>query len=119
LTPSGKIDKRALPDADMAGLPDNVYVAPRNELESILVVIWQDLLGVEQVGINDNFFELGGHSLLAIQLISRLEKKINLKIPMKIVFRFSSVAQLAEYIEVLQINDRIEHSDAGYEVLEL
>ena len=51
-----------------------VYVAPSNDIEHTLATIWQDLLGLEQVGINDSFFDLGGHSLLAIQAISRLRE---------------------------------------------
>ena len=50
------------------------YVAPGNDIERTLAAIWQDLLGLEQVGINDSFFDLGGHSLLAIQAISRLRE---------------------------------------------
>ena len=60
LTPNGKIDKKALPDAGSSGLLTKQYVAPRNEVEGALCKIWQELLGIERVGVNDNFFELGG-----------------------------------------------------------
>jgi acyl-coenzyme A synthetase/AMP-(fatty) acid ligase len=56
LSPNGKVDKKALPDPDASELQSNEYVAPRNELEQKLADIWQELLGLERVGINDNFF---------------------------------------------------------------
>src|SRR5262249_47899332 len=61
VTPSGKLDRRALPVPGQGG-PDlqGAYVAPRNETEQVLAGIWSELLGVERIGIDDNFFELGG-----------------------------------------------------------
>jgi acyl carrier protein len=58
----------------------SVYVAPRNAAERTIALIWQELLGIVQVGIDDNFFELGGDSLLGIQLVSRLNKEFKVKI---------------------------------------
>lgn len=74
LTPSGKLDRRALPAPQ--GRPESMgdYVAPRTDLECMLAEIWAQLLGVEEVGIDDNFFELGGHSLLVMQLMDRLRR---------------------------------------------
>lgn len=75
LTPSGKVDRKVLPDPDGVNvlLPNQQsYSAPRNALEVNLVNIWQEILGVERVGIHDNFFELGGHSLLAVALVERM-----------------------------------------------
>ncbi|KAB8321066.1 SDR family oxidoreductase [Tolypothrix campylonemoides VB511288] len=77
----------------------NAYVAPRNELEETIANIWQQLLGIEQVGIYDNFFELGGHSLLATQLISRMRETLQVELPLNSLFEESSVAGLAERIE--------------------
>ncbi|SEB35202.1 amino acid adenylation domain-containing protein [Tenacibaculum sp. MAR_2009_124] len=74
LTANGKIDKKSLPEPDSSQLSTKEYIAPRNEIEQELVSIWQDLLGIEKIGINDDFFELGGHSLLIVQLIARLQK---------------------------------------------
>ncbi|MBW4633663.1 MAG: amino acid adenylation domain-containing protein [Iphinoe sp. HA4291-MV1] len=77
----------------------NTYIAPRNELEQKIADIWQQLLGIEQVGIHDNFFELGGHSLLATQVISRMRKTFQVELPQHSLFEESSVAALAEHIE--------------------
>jgi acyl transferase domain-containing protein/acyl carrier protein len=75
------------------------YVAPRTEIEQTISHIWQELLGVEQIGIYDNFFELGGHSLLATQVISRIRKKFQVEFPVNILFKAPTVADVSEYIK--------------------
>ncbi|HBV14238.1 non-ribosomal peptide synthetase [Chryseobacterium carnipullorum] len=74
LTVNGKIDRKALSDIDSSALSAKAYVSPRTAIEEKLAEIWQELLGVEKVGIYDNFFELGGQSLLSIRLIARIRK---------------------------------------------
>ncbi|MFC0530978.1 amino acid adenylation domain-containing protein, partial [Phytohabitans kaempferiae] len=72
LTPSGKVDRRALPAPDVSLVRGGAeFVAPRSEVERVLVSVWQDVLGVDRIGVHDNFFELGGDSILSIQLVSR------------------------------------------------
>ncbi|ASF47776.1 non-ribosomal peptide synthetase [Methylovulum psychrotolerans] len=75
LTPNGKLDRLALPTPDREALTAGAYAAPQGEAETVLAQLWQDLLGVGQVGRYDHFFELGGHSLLAIGLIERLQQQ--------------------------------------------
>ena len=58
LTPNGKINKKALPEPGAGQIQEKQYVEPRNQTELILTEIWQELLGIERVGINDNFFDL-------------------------------------------------------------
>lgn len=70
------------------------YVAPRNELERQLATIWQEVLGVQRIGIHDKFFEMGGDSVLAIQLIAR-SARLGLRLSAEQVFRHQSIAQLA------------------------
>ncbi|QSJ14565.1 acyltransferase domain-containing protein [Nostoc sp. UHCC 0702] len=77
---------------------DNAYVAPRNELESTLADIWQQLLGIDRVGLHDNFFELGGDSLFATQLVSQLCKNFQIELPYKQFFNSPTIAKLAEFI---------------------
>jgi acyl carrier protein len=76
------------------------YVAPSNEIEKIIANIWQEVIGLKQVGINDNFFELGGHSLLAIQVTSRLRETFKLDLPLRtLLFEAPTIAKLAAVIE--------------------
>ena len=72
---------------------EEVYIAPRTELEAQLAVIWQELLDVERVGVEDDFFALGGHSLLAIQVISAMRKVIG-EVTIKELFDHPTIASL-------------------------
>jgi acyl carrier protein/NADP-dependent 3-hydroxy acid dehydrogenase YdfG len=74
------------------------YVAPTNWIEEALVNIWQDILGVQQIGINDNFFELGGHSLTVIQILSRIGKEFDMTIAVDQVFNAPTIAGLGTLI---------------------
>lgn len=77
----------------------SAYVAPGNQIEQKIVEIWQDLFGIEEVGINDNFLELGGHSLLGIALISRINAIFAVNITLVALFQTPTVAELAQLIE--------------------
>ncbi|AKJ30063.1 non-ribosomal peptide synthetase [Caldimonas brevitalea] len=74
LTPSGKVDRQALPAPDWNSLQTQQFEAPRGAAEQALAAIWQEVLQIERVGRHDSFFALGGHSLLAVQLIERLRQ---------------------------------------------
>ena len=74
LSVNGKIDKSALPKST-SDISSRQHVVPTNEFESLMANVWQDLLGVEKVGIRDNFFELGGDSIMSIQVVSRMRTK--------------------------------------------
>ena len=78
----------------------NEYIAPRNDIERGIAQIWQDLLGIDKVGVNDSFFELGGHSLLAVQAIARLREMFQVELEMRsVLFEAPTVAKIAELIE--------------------
>ncbi len=100
LTSNGKIDKKALPDPDISDLITNEYVAPRNESEEKLAAVWQELLGLERVGIHDNFFMLGGHSLLAMRLIHLIRREFETELPIKEIFQNPTIAGLVLQIEL-------------------
>jgi acyl transferase domain-containing protein len=79
------------------------YVAPRNEVEQSIAAVWQELLGVQKVGIHDNFFtELGGHSLLATKLVARLRNQFQVDLPLRRFFEAPTVAELAAAIAALK-----------------
>jgi acyl carrier protein len=105
LTANGKVDRRALPDPDASELLTHEYVAPRNDAERALAKIWQEVLGVEQVGIHDDFFELGGHSLLAVRVVYYIERNLLISIPINVIFEFTTISSLIKYLEIeLNVN---------------
>lgn len=118
LTPSGKIDRLALPAPDKEITRETEYVAPRTPSEEILTDIFASLLGVEKVGIEDSFFEMGGHSLLAIQAVSRINQEFSIELTLPQMFETPTIARLAETVIGLQlqnleegdINDLLEES---------
>jgi amino acid adenylation domain-containing protein len=99
MTPSGKLDRKALPSPFAASaLDEDVYIAPRTETEQALASVWQDVLGVERVGIHDNFFDMGGHSLLSIHLINCIKDRLGIVLrPREILL--NNLEQLAEYCD--------------------
>ncbi|WP_236640252.1 non-ribosomal peptide synthetase, partial [Pseudomonas syringae] len=94
LTSNGKLDRKALPAPDGDALISRGYEAPQGEIEEQIAVIWQDLLGVEQVGRHDHFFELGGHSLLAVSLTGRM-RQLGLSADVRVLFSQPTLAALA------------------------
>jgi acyl-coenzyme A synthetase/AMP-(fatty) acid ligase/acyl carrier protein len=103
LTPNGKLDRNALPAPDQSSVAVRVYSAPQGETETLLALLWQELLNLPQVGRDDHFFELGGHSLMAIQLIARVKQHWQIDLPMNVLFYQPTLADLAHEIVSLQI----------------
>jgi amino acid adenylation domain-containing protein len=95
LTPSGKVDRRALLPPSEQDHPTATFVAPRDAVEEQLVAIWQEVLDVRPIGIHDDFFALGGHSLLAVRLITRIREQFDRQLPLSVLFSSSTVEQLA------------------------
>ncbi|HEX7241008.1 MAG TPA: amino acid adenylation domain-containing protein, partial [Longimicrobiaceae bacterium] len=100
LTPSGKLDRRALP-APEAGSAQG-RVALRSVTERALADTWAEVLRVERVGVHDNFFDLGGHSLLATRLVSRVREAFGVELPVRALFEAPTVARLAERVAALR-----------------
>ncbi len=108
-TPSGKIDRRALPEPE--GIRPELssqYVAPRTPVEQELARIAAEVLGLDRVGVQDNFFELGGHSMLAVKVIARIQEQYRVDIPLKTLFESPTVEGLAMTITQLQAQQQDE-----------
>jgi acyl carrier protein len=99
ITSNGKLDRKALPNPDADALPQQIYVAPRNEVEEQLCVFWEQLLGISPVGIRHNFFQIGGDSLHAVQLMARVRDRFDVEIPLRSLFQESTIEKLAALIE--------------------
>ncbi|NHZ33325.1 non-ribosomal peptide synthetase [Massilia rubra] len=95
LTPNGKVDRKALPAPEGAGVAHAAYAAPEGASEQAMALIWQALLGIEQVGRDDDFFALGGHSLLAVQLGSRVRAAMGVDLPLRQLFATPVLRHLA------------------------
>jgi amino acid adenylation domain-containing protein/FkbM family methyltransferase len=96
LTPTGKVDVAALkaPGQDEAALAAT-YVSSRNEVEAIVTEIWRRELALERVGIHDDFVEIGGHSLIAIRIVSQLNERFGVSLPLRLLLRGGTVATVA------------------------
>jgi acyl transferase domain-containing protein/acyl carrier protein len=75
------------------------FIPPETEMENMIAKIWQDLLGLEQVGVRDNFLELGGHSLLATQMASRMRSSLGVEISVRKIFELPTIAELAKMVD--------------------
>ena len=105
ISPSGKIDRRALPEPEAIRPELEVaFVAPRTPVENDLARLWAEALDLEwkdgqsPIGVHDNFFELGGHSLLATQIISRVRETYQVDLPIRKVFETPTIGGLAEIL---------------------
>ncbi|MCP4213468.1 MAG: non-ribosomal peptide synthetase, partial [bacterium] len=105
-TANGKVDRKALPDP-VAGAIGETFIAPRTSVEKQLAEVWQEVLGVEQVGIEDDFFSMGGDSIKSIQIVSKLKKK-KLKLEVSRMFAHKSIRELAKYVKVAEVERKIE-----------
>lgn len=103
LTQNGKVDRKALPEPGI-GTWANIYEAPSGEIEERLTIIWQDILGVQNIGVKDDFFAVGGHSLKAALLASRIHKEFGVEMTLKEVFTLKSIKEQSGYIETAEKN---------------
>jgi amino acid adenylation domain-containing protein len=113
LSASGKVDRRALPRPDAEAHASRHYEPPTGEVEEVLAVIWQSVLGLAQVGRHDNFFELGGHSLLAMQVIARIDSLLSVPMPVRALFDAPTLSALSAHIDRLRRNYLLDNLSAG------
>ncbi len=117
LTPSGKLDRRALP-AMAAEAPARAVLAPRTAAEARLVEQWRELLGVAEVSVEDNFFVLGGHSLLLTQLAFRIPELFGVQVPLRALFDAPTVVAMTVVIAAHQA-EREDQAAIAQELEEL
>jgi len=98
LTPSGKVNRKALPEFERS--VGDGYTPPRDKVEENLVKIWSEALGIDEtkIGSDDNFFILGGHSLKAAIMIANIQRSMQVKVPLAQFFQRPTVRELAKYI---------------------
>jgi amino acid adenylation domain-containing protein len=101
-TPSGKVDRLALPDpASVDESLSKEYVAPRTPVEGVVTRIWSETLGLDDISVNQDFFELGGHSLLAMQVVAKVRSDLAVDLPLHSLFTYPTVESLAAEIVTL------------------
>jgi hypothetical protein len=100
LTSSGKLDRGGLPAAGPVAR-EGGYRAPRDGIEGAVAELWEELLGVDRVGLEDDFFALGGHSLLATRLVSRLGSVLGVTVAIRDVFEHSTLVGLSARVSAL------------------
>jgi amino acid adenylation domain-containing protein len=99
-TPSGKVDRNALPPVDgQRPKVDQALVEPRTEVEELVAQVWREVLKLDKIGVCDNFFDLGGHSLLATRVVARLRASFSIDLPLRNLFELPTIAGLAGHIE--------------------
>jgi acyl carrier protein len=112
LTPNGKLDRKALPKPDTSRPTlTKGYVAPQSETEQMIAKIWQEVLGLDEVGRHDNFFDLGGDSISALRVMSQISQSFQMEWPPIVLFEMPTIADLASHIEdslIAEIEDLTE-----------
>jgi amino acid adenylation domain-containing protein len=116
-TPSGKVDRLALPDPETIGESAADYIAPRTPVEQAIAEIWSHVLGVEQIGMEDDFFALGGHSLLATQVVAQVRSDFAVDLPLHSLFTYPTVESLAA--EIVQMMGDSEQDETAKLMAEL
>jgi phthiocerol/phenolphthiocerol synthesis type-I polyketide synthase E len=102
-------DTASSPNLHTRPLLTTAYVAASDEIEQVIVNVWQEILGIDQLGIHDNFFDLGGNSLIGLKVISRLKKELNIDIPIVALFEGPTVSALAKVISNGKTKDPAAH----------
>jgi natural product biosynthesis luciferase-like monooxygenase protein len=117
MTPNGKVDRRALPEPNAVIAVRPTLASPNSELEKTIAAIWQDVLGLPQVGTTDNFFDLGGHSLLVVQVQRRLREACGREVSITDMFRLPTIKALAAHLggaepQANAVNDGLARAQA-------
>lgn len=104
-TPSGKVDRRNLPEpSDMRPELGIEYVSPDSDIEQSVTKIWREILSIDKIGIEDNFFDLGGNSLLMVKLQQKLDEQMHLSIPIIELFKYPTISKFSLYLEKMKFD---------------
>jgi amino acid adenylation domain-containing protein len=104
VTDRGKVDRKAVA-ADFAVPPDGSRRPPSNPIEEVLLLIWQEILGLRDIGVDDDFFELGGHSILATELTGLVQEQFDLDdLPLEVFYENATVSELGRELELMLAN---------------
>ncbi|KNC65360.1 hypothetical protein AC626_23610 [Pseudoalteromonas rubra] len=119
LTANGKVNKKALPEADSSTLQDT-YVAPENDIEQTLCEIWSQLLGIahQDISTQSHFFDLGGHSLLVVKLATQVRETFNIEFSIQELYDATRICDQAVHIEYLQLKSNRDTQTEACEELE-
>jgi acyl carrier protein len=109
LTASGKVDRVALAQMEIASTDAAAYVAPRTAVEEAVAAVWAEVLGRERVSVEDDFFALGGHSLLATQVVAQVRTDFAIELPLHSLFMYPTVATLSA--EIVTLMSAAEHDE--------
>ena len=118
LTTNGKVDRKALPEPRAglnAGKNQGDYMAPQNEVQRILASVWQEVLGIQKIGIDDNFFTMGGESIKAIQVSSRLAAR-GYRLEIAQIFKYPTIDRLWEYVKQNEITGAADQKAVSGEI---
>jgi amino acid adenylation domain-containing protein len=108
LTPSGKIDRGALPEPDAAPATlEDEFAGPRTPTERAVAEIWAKVLDLERVARDDNFLEVGGHSLVAAQVMAQLRQRFGVRLPVRLLFEHPALSDFASAVDAA-VGDRVE-----------
>ncbi|PEU18382.1 hypothetical protein CN526_30300, partial [Bacillus wiedmannii] len=113
-TTNGKVNRTALPEPDRSVITGVEYEAPGNFVEETIISIWEEILGIESIGISHNFFEIGGNSLKLMSAVAAINKIFNTDIGIHTFFENPSVKSLANYI----LSTENGHQENSYEYVE-
>lgn len=106
LTSNCKIDRKSLPEVSLDDAITGVgYIAPFTDIEKKLVLIWQDVLNIDKIGVLDNFFDIGGHSLKAIRVVSRIRDILKKNISLQQFFEYKTIESFAKHFQLIDIKD--------------
>ncbi|GHE73691.1 non-ribosomal peptide synthetase [Streptomyces vinaceus] len=116
MTPNGKLDRTRLPSPGIRKA-ERSYTAPESETERAVAAIWEELLGVGQVGRDESFFALGGHSLLVVRAVNAIRSRLGVSLPIQRFFREPTVSGLARAIEAGAAASATDPADEGPRVV--